>query len=1167
LTALTAANASLSDMRQHLQPNQTKLYRMDIVTDLTAEAVSYITLFQDILKSKDPELCQRLVSKKNWQNLTSVDIEPIKLNDDQTERIKDLIWHSPTNVDLTKLSIRYFNITLDLLQWLSIKIQNNAPPDKQDSEDLILFRPPFFWRQQIRLILYSAPEERITLVEKLRYMPLQIISVLAGQERNPYRIRLYQLYEFRKDGDSIPTFNDQNNGIFNISDKTTYLKWWDDKHEVAGDYLTHDGKLLKALKTAQLALPFETLFRDELIEITKAREARKAEWSIANKSGADELSEKPTSENLINVFDPLNKANEMQLMGIALSGGGIRSATFNLGVLQRLANLNVLQKFDYMSTVSGGGYIGSWLNSWISRSGSYSKVSDRLCPDKSGDPLADEVRPIRWLRMFSNYLSPNVGIMSPDAWASGMTWLRNAVINQAVLLLILLTVLSGISDIYAIWTIARNNVQILSPLYLVISVVIMLTTGSMLAAIAMRSFYQNDKKAAAPLLKLWEQLSLSFSSLTTFKKIIPHILVAWTCICALSISTYFNAIYLYKDNLVHRQQILLIVFVSSIAAFLFVAMWGNYHKVEVNKNDISGTPPADKYRLSPGTLAAIIISSVIASAAFAFLLVLFWISIGSIYTFAYTFTKIEPEKIMLVVGIPMVMEAFSIAVIIRMALMGNLFPDYRREWWGRVGGYIHRFILLWVIITFACLIMPDLWPEDPGALIPVAWGGWAGVIGWGVKKAFESKDDNSGKSQSITGLLVKVIPFLFMIGILLIGSWINEEIRYAEQSAGSCSKNIMITVVLFVITLLLSWRVGVNEFSLHHFYRNRLVRAFLGATRTREDRVKTANPFTGFDTNDDIKLSHMRVDKGYMGPFPIINAALNSTVVSALDRQDRMAESFIFSPLYCGYDFSPTRSSTYNIDNVYEYGYRPTEEFSNKNDGPTLGTAMAISGAAVSPNWGYHSSATMAFLMTLFNVRLGWWIGNPRLNRWKRQDPNLGLLYLLRDLIGKSDINMKYVCLSDGGHFDNMGLYELVRRRCSYILIGDGEQDQEATCEGFANAIRRCRIDFGVEIDIKLKTITDKIKNKYSTHIVKGEIIYPGIKEKGTLIYIKAALTGNEPVDIREYALANTDFPHETTADQFFDEAQFESYRKLGYHSISKLEELHLLADSKTSPS
>ncbi|MBE9463778.1 hypothetical protein ACFP1I_08720 [Dyadobacter subterraneus] len=95
---------------------------------------------------------------------------------------------------------------------------------------------------------------------------------------------------------------------------------------------------------------------------------------------------------------------------------------------------------------------------------------------------------------------------------------------------------------------------------------------------------------------------------------------------------------------------------------------------------------------------------------------------------------------------------------------------------------------------------------------------------------------------------------------------------------------------------------------------------------------------------------------------------------------------------------------------------------------------------------GYHSSAATAFLLSVFKVKLGWWIGNPRAEKWKNPEPIFGLAYLVSDPIGKSDMSSKYVSLSDGGHFDNMGLYELVRRRCSLIILSDTEEDDDALC-------------------------------------------------------------------------------------------------------------------------
>ncbi|WDF62282.1 patatin-like phospholipase family protein [Flavobacterium sp. KACC 22763] len=1159
---------------------------MDIVTDLTAEAVSYITLFQDILKSQPKSTVpNNLINNTEWKSLNVCNLLIDNLTPNQKEKIRDLVWHSPTKANTKDLARIYFKRTVLLLDWLSENILIGKKKidlllSAEGTSELILFKPPFFWREKIRHILYKESDKRLELVELLEYMPVQVILAITLKKEKDYTIRLYQFYIkkiFEKESETVVTFNDHD--LLTREDKDKHAEFWkSEEAEFAQSYLKNDQELLKKLIKNGCSIPFETLFRDELIEISRARKARDKELNLASVSN-DYKSETLASHSIKaeQVFDAVGEASEMKLMGLAFSGGGIRSATFNLGILQRLAALNALHKFDYISTVSGGGYIGTWFNSWIKRSGSFSKINDRLSPDKSGDPLADEVRPIRWLRMFSNYLSPNVGIMSPDAWTSGMTWVRNTMINQTVLLLTLLTILSCIYTIYSFWDWARESITQQSILCVSIWSSIILIIGSLIVAIPMRTFYSDEEKESH---KLWlinlRKSIINFTRKFKLGTFIPNIILIWGGFSALIISTYFAA---YNPNFIGNDKFWFIglVFCAAFSGFIWVAVWGNYHKrwdlmkrgvgnvtPKEEKNDYAKDEIQESKKIFEKKVGwAIALSSLVASAVLVFLLIVFWSNTNFIYNLFIEHYS-NSCKVFFVIGIPCILEIFSIAVIIRMALMGNLFPDYRREWWGRIGGLVHRFILFWIIISFASLIMPDLWEKYSKSNLEgfdwkslTGWTGWAGFIGWGMKKAFEATDESESKKKSYIDILLKVVPFVFMVGVLLIGSWILDKIEgfnFFPNIKEDWGKFGCITISLLIITVLVSWRVGVNEFSLHHFYRNRLIRAFMGATRSREERIKTANAFTGFDAYDDILLSSMTVKDGYFGPLPLINATLNATVVSALDRQDRKGESFVFSPLYCGYDFSPTRSSTYNVDRIYEYGYRPTNKFSNKNGGPTMGTAMAISGAAVNPNWGYHSSSTMAFLLTLFNLRLGWWIGNPRLAKWKNPDPVFGLLYLMRDLIGKSDINMKYVCLSDGGHFDNTGLYELIRRRCQYILLGDAEQDNRGTCEGLANAIRRCRIDFGVDIDI---SIDDIIKGK--SHIAKGAIKYPGDKKDiGTLIYIKTVVTGEEPADIREYALANPDFPQQSTGDQFFDEAQFESYRKLGYYSIKDISELHL---------
>jgi hypothetical protein len=358
----------------------------------------------------------------------------------------------------------------------------------------------------------------------------------------------------------------------------------------------------------------------------------------------------------------------------------------------------------------------------------------------------------------------------------------------------------------------------------------------------------------------------------------------------------------------------------------------------------------------------------------------------------------------------------------------------------------------------------------------------------------------------------------------------------------------------------LAWRFDVNEFSMHSFYRNRLVRCFLGASRAGQ---RNPNPFTGFDSEDEMRLSLLRVDppvpkdliraaRPYHGPFPIFNTALNLVAGKELAWQDRKAASFVFTPLYCGYEFG--KETAYYQNHFANFGYRPTEYYAEPDLlGPGLGTSMATSGAAANPNMGYHSSPALSFLMALFNVRLGCWMGNPRhRTTWKLSSPSTGLAYLVNELLGGTNDTSRFVNLSDGGHFENLGIYELVRRHCMYIIVCDAEEDPPFSFPGLANAIRKSRADFGVDIrldpDQLRPVLTTGINDGRSrTHCAVGDIVYSP-QTTGKLLYIKTSLTGDEPGDVLSYKLRYSAFPHQSTLNQFFDESQFESYRALGQH-------------------
>jgi hypothetical protein len=332
----------------------------------------------------------------------------------------------------------------------------------------------------------------------------------------------------------------------------------------------------------------------------------------------------------------------------------------------------------------------------------------------------------------------------------------------------------------------------------------------------------------------------------------------------------------------------------------------------------------------------------------------------------------------------------------------------------------------------------------------------------------------------------------------------------------------------------------------------------------------------------------------YAGPFPIICTTLNLTFGEDLAWQERKAASFAFTPLYTGYTVGWTSGK--RGQKLSFNGFVPTYNYAFPEGGINISSAVAISGAAASPNWGYHTNPATAFLMTMFDVRLGWWIRNPRKlmglagasplvrgHLTDRATPRFAPIQLVKELLGMTDDTSDYVYLSDGGHFDNMGLYELVRRRCYRILICDGEEDEKYVFEGLGNSIRKCRIDFGVEITLSnVKDIRlDPTSNYSHAHFATGTILYPEQgghtpSREGTILYLKLSLTGTnsytrgsedprplsaEPADILNYKLQHDTFPHDTTLNQWFTESQFESYRRLGAHVVEELQTCGLWSD------
>jgi hypothetical protein len=385
---------------------------------------------------------------------------------------------------------------------------------------------------------------------------------------------------------------------------------------------------------------------------------------------------------------------------------------------------------------------------------------------------------------------------------------------------------------------------------------------------------------------------------------------------------------------------------------------------------------------------------------------------------------------------------------------------------------------------------------------------------------------------------------------------------YFEKTA--YCRGAFLSFAIAAAALFLFWPIlSVNSNSLHQLYRDRLGQAFLIKRRVKgaaTDEIGYADAF---------KLSAINAA---CAPYHLINTALNVPGSTFANRRGRNADFFMFSRHYIGSEAT---------------GYVGTESAEAIVDGLNIGTAMAISGAAAAPNMGMASIRPLSPTIALLNVRLGRWIRHPAdiaLRRarlkgegerqfWRIPRPR----HLLYEAFSKTGVSVGqldartirkrhgFVFLTDGGHIDNLGVYELLRRRCKLIIAIDGEADPDFDSGSLVQVERFARIDMNViirlnwePIGIRTQAVTNEIKNgqlkeQPGPHVAVGSISYPpltpgGEREKGALIYIKASLSGDESDYVIAYKKANPQFPHETTLDQLFSEEQFEAYRALGEH-------------------
>ncbi|HKP10819.1 MAG TPA: hypothetical protein VJZ91_01870, partial [Blastocatellia bacterium] len=551
--------------------------------------------------------------------------------------------------------------------------------------------------------------------------------------------------------------------------------------------------------------------------------------------------------------------------------------------------------------------------------------------------------------------------------------------------------------------------------------------------------------------------------------------------------------------------------------------------------------------------------------------------------------------------------------------------DEDREWWARAGAWMLIFMAVWLafstLIIFGPSVLQSVWTSVIGGvsgLITIA-------LGRSSKTDAKKKDEGQQKKWMplLTRLALALAAPLFVAFLVIVLSaatswlvyWLSTQQLFlvllnggraiewgligSAQPESLSAQHLRIinnspfwfvAGVMGVVTafgLLMARLIDTNKFSLHAMYRNRLIRAYLGASNPR----RSPDRFTGFDKKDNLRMHEVwpvkppaDADTSRPKLLPVINMALNLVSGDNLAWQERKAQSFTVSPLHAG-SFQLVHAGPCEPDQqtgrcrrnhigYYRRSSNPPKAKKRKSraryyggkDGISLGTAVTISGAAASPNMGYHSSPAITFLLTLFNARLGWWLGNPGPKgeaTYDRTSPQFAFGPIV-EALGFTNANRPYVYLSDGGHFENLGLYEMVLRRCHFIVVSDASQDENCKFQDLGGAVRKIRIDLGIPIEFDKQfsifaRTTDASRNEKGGYCAIGRIRYACAGDKvngedapdGILIYVKPAFYGvKEPRDVYEYAMANKKFPHEPTADQFFTESQFESYRILGSHII-----------------
>jgi hypothetical protein len=848
------------------------------------------------------------------------------------------------------------------------------------------------------------------------------------------------------------------------------------------------------------------------------------------------------------------------LVGLAFSGGGIRSATTCLGVLQALSKMQILPLVDYLCTVSGGGYIGACLSSLLSlgqkeveRSPGATQPT-KPCTYQANDrpgfstewptfPFRAERQDSRGrlgidlvahLRTHGNFLIARRGLLKRESLRAVGHLLTGISYNLGMFLATLFTLSAAgmlltqslAPDMRGVFVRSADTTAATRP------------TGP-------------DALPSRPDTAWMDRVTVD-STIARIRTV-PCDPAAEGCVRETRTELQPPSLWqrgVRNATLVARAAGASLIWPLLVGALLSMGVSlgiRRFLKPYVTQGDVGATDPkpgesadeAYEVRVLRRIFLIVLLVVLVTAAVMRFRYVgcPAWLDgIGLLAAACRWLTVADPlrgtaQLVMLIVPLAVLIGARILSFLI--GALGPSFKTWTRRSRSLWSAYQAITVYGWyLMLGFA------LFPLAAFALsdyqLSIGFGALGSLF---LTRLLASRRAiiGTGKVRLAApvrrALLALAVVLVLVLGLIFFGS-----LLVGVTDLGWLGTITLGGVLLFLI---FGFVVDHNKLGPHYFYRDRLAETYLlSELPDEEHKLHT------YRDAMEMPLSALHGKPAGAStpawknpaPYHLISAAINLGGSRDLTRKDRKSGYWLFSKLYCG--------STHT-------GFRPTESY--RRDETKLGRAVAISGAAASSAIGTATFFAQAFATVVFNIRLGYWMENPHhAKSLKRQE---GFTFwpghLWRELSMNTTEHGRLVNLSDGGHTgDNVGVYPLLQRRCKIIIACDAERDSTLSFGSFTEALRHAYVDLGVDVDIDLTMLRpDPVTGFSRSHCAVGRVRYPDRPDQESfLIYMKNSLTGDEPEPILNYKSANPAFPHESTVDQFFDDAQFESYRALGVH-------------------